>query len=293
MQDFGIVWPFLIGLLGFLGFLLSRSYFQIQEGDVGVLIEFGRARLDSSDQKRLKIYEPGLHVKYPWQQVKTVSIKEQLLDLSGENDGTMAMTSDGTMLRLDSKLRYTPIADQLYNMLFAMKRPTEHVTGLFTCLLRNEIANFDAAETAVKTRTVNVGSYAVLRSQRQKLNQRINEFCRDQIGDKYGVRFDGVDLTDILPPDELAVALNSVFNAHSEAQKLYAQTESECEQRILSAEKGLTIAKAKASAVEAEIATMGDMLEEVQLNQNLRDYVERRKAEVYGESRVSYVRRKS
>ncbi len=193
-----------------------------------------------------------------------------------------------------------PKADNLYSAIFATKNPMEHVKGLFACLLRNEIANFNDIEPQngsiihnAQQRDLNVGSYATLRTQRKKLNSRLNDFCRAQIGDKYGMRFDGVDLTDILPPDELAEALNSVINARSEADRLYAHSESECEQRILSAEKGLTIAKARAKAVEAEITVMGEQLEEIQLNANLHDYLVRRRTEVYSDARASYIRRKS
>lgn len=46
---------------------------------------------------------------------------EQILDLSGEECATMTMTSDGTLLRIDSKLRFTPQIDNLYSFIFRWK----------------------------------------------------------------------------------------------------------------------------------------------------------------------------
>ncbi|WP_176736978.1 SPFH domain-containing protein [Oligoflexus tunisiensis] len=288
------------GFLLYLVYLASRCLFQVQEGHVGVLVSCGKALHVDGREDQLRTLGPGLHWKWPWQTVHKVSMMEQMIDLSGEQGGTTAMASDGTMLRLDSKLRFTPQAAHLHHYLFSMERPVEHVKGLFTCLLRNEIANFDQPETKAPTDLkqlpylpVRVGSYAAIRRDRRLLNQHIQEFCRAQIGDRYGVRFDGVDLTDILPPDELAHSLNSVMNAQSEAQRLLAQTEAECEQRLLAARKGLAIARARARAVEDEIGTMGGLLVELQRNGTLDLYVERRRNEVLAESRISYIKRPS
>lgn len=296
-----IVFSMVCGFLLYLIYLASRCVFQIQEGHLGVLISFGKVMPAEPGRDQLKTFGPGLHLKWPWQRVRKVSMMEQMIDLSGEEGGTTAMASDGTMLRLDSKLRLTPEVEHLHHYLFSMERPVEHVKGLFTCLLRNEIANFDQKEaTASKDLkpqsylpAVRVGSYAAIRRERRLLNQHIQEFCRAQIGNRYGVRFDGVDLTDILPPEELAQSLNSVMNAQSEAQRLLAQTEAECEQRILAARKGLAIARARGRAVEDEIGTMAGLLADLQRNGTLDLYIERRRGEVLAESRISYIKRPS
>ncbi len=288
---------FSTGLTVYVGYLLSQCRFEVQEGHLAVTTRFGKADFSNETVKELKTYKPGLHFKWPWQKVQEISLMEQMIELSGEEGGTRAMASDGTMLRLDSTLRYTPVEKNLYNLLFSIEKPLEHVKGIFICLLRNEIANFDqvgSKESDIHSDApllnAQVGSYAALRRERKLLNSRIQNFCRSQIGDRYGIRFDGVDLTDILPPNELANALNSVINAQSEAQRLYAQTESECEQRVQAAKKGLAIARAKSNATEEEIATIGEILADLQDNGTLQHYVKRRRAEVFAESRTSFVR---
>jgi len=226
-------------------------------------------------------------------------MKEQTLDLNQESGGGTAMAYDGTILRLDSFVRYVPVESELYEHLFGLERPIDHITGLFTCLLRNEIANFrghahsDTDETALSTRfdfSQQAGSYALIRRERKLLNDRIESFCRDRIDNKYGVRFNAVDLADILPPDELAEALNSVVQAHSEADALLHRTEAECQQRILAAERGLNIATARSKAIEIEITKLASFLADLDSTGVLDAYVARRRSEVTSESRTLFLK---
>lgn len=321
---------FFLGFVVYLIYLGRYCWFQVDEGHVAVISTFGKIEVLESGKpaasKPSKSLVPlarqaGIHFKWPWQKVHDVSLMEQMLDLSGEDAGSSAMASDGTMLRFDSKLRITPKKELLYEYLFSMEQPTEHVKSAFRCLLQNEIANFDSHDgqhrsmipstssmSGVSPRAPRVGakasdeagfphpalqsgSYAVMRRERSLLNQRIQAFCGERLGSRYGINFNGVDLANILPPDELALALNGVINAQSEAMRLYAQTESECVQRIHAAEKGLAIAHAKAEAVKGEIETMASLLKKLQDNETLHSYVDRRRAEVFSDSRLSYMKR--
>ncbi len=279
--------------------LAFRSSFRVEEGHLAVLVTFGRA--ETSDGKRkLVTFGPGLHSKMPWQSVRTVSMKEQNLDLNAEEGGGTAMAYDGTVLRLDSFVRYVPVEEVLYEHLFDVERPLEHITGLFTCLLRNEIANFrgreqDDAEplSARFDFGGQAGSYALIRRERNLLNERIAKFCAAKIDNRYGVRFVAVDLADILPPDELAAALNAVMQAQSEAEAMLFRAEGECQQRILSAERGTQIARARANSVETEIVGLAKFLEELHARGVLDAYVERRRGEVSSESRALFLKESS
>ncbi len=274
----------LVGAAAFCVYLLARCGFRVAQGHVGVLTTFGAAKKDG---KELVNYPPGLHFKWPWQRLHHVAMMEQSLELSGEEGGRTAMTYDGTILRFDSILRFQPVPKELEHFLFDLKSPHEHVTGLFTSLLRNEIANF---KPEGETKDETGGAYAVIRRQRARLNQRIEEFCRTQIGRRYGVQFNAVDLTDILPPDELADALNAMINAQTEAESMYAHAEAETQHRVVAAESGVEIAKAKGVAVEREILKLGSFLEELEKGGTLDDYVGRRRAEVISQSKTLYMR---
>jgi regulator of protease activity HflC (stomatin/prohibitin superfamily) len=295
----GEVLMLVLGLVTGLGLFLSlmafRSTFRVEEGHLAVLVTFGRAET-SDGKKKLVTYGPGLHGKKPWQKVVTVSVKEQNLDLNAEEGGGTAMADDGTILRLDSFVRYVPEAAVLYEHLFGVERPSEHITGLFTCLLRNEIANFrgqpqeeEGEGGSLSTRfdfAGQAGSYSLIRRERRLLNERIQHFCQSRIDNRYGVRFVAVDLADILPPDELADALNAVMQAQSEAEAQLFRAEGECQQRILASEHGVRIARTRAAAVEIEIRGLASFLEDLAIRDVLDAYVARRRAEVTCESRA-------
>jgi regulator of protease activity HflC (stomatin/prohibitin superfamily) len=289
------------GLVVFAAVLLAlRSTFRVEEGHSAVLVTFGRAQT-TDGKKALVIHGPGLHWKKPWQNVVSVCMKEQSLDLNAEEGGGSAMADDGTILRLDAFVRYMPVPEVLYEHLFGVERPSEHIRGLFTCLLRNEIANFrgvpraamDGESDALATRfdfSAQAGSYALIRRERKLLNDAIKQFCEDRIDDRYGVRFVAVDLADILPPDEIAEALNAVRQAQSEAEAQLFRAEGECQQRILSAEHGVAIARNHATATEIEITRLAKFLEDLDAHGVLGAYVARRRSEVTSESRALFLK---
>lgn len=308
---------FILGLV--LGFAVISvvigllSVFKVEEGHLAVLSEFGKVLSRSKDNPRDVItYSAGIHFKKPWQKLHEISTMERILDLSGKEGGTIALAADGTQLRLDSKLRYQIHVENIYAYLFSLRQPLDHIKGLFSCLLRNEIANFSGETTEAKpviVKGATLGSlpspikdmvtsqddlrptsYGVIRSERRLLNQRIKTFCESQLDGKYGVQFNSVDLTDICPPDELAEALNAVFNAQLEAEAQFSRAEGECRQRIVSAEKGVEIAKSTAEATLIDITESGRHLEQLFQQGTLHDYVERRKNEVVCESRTIFMR---
>lgn len=280
------VWGCLSGLAILAAVLISRCFFRVPEGNLAVLTSFGRALAVGADPHVLRTLGPGLNTKAPWQQVHIVPVMEQNLDLSGDHRGLTAMTEDGTLLRFDSILRFSPLPERLYDYLFELRAPMEHITGLFACLLRNEIANFHPDGNGAEHE---VGSYAMLRRERQHLHARIEGFVRQRIGEHYGVRFHAVDLTDILPPDELADALNAVINAQAEANALYARAEADNQQKLLAAERGVAIAREHARAAADEARVLAAHLAQLHGAGVLSAYIARRRAEVYGEARSLFL----
>lgn len=282
---------FLYGLLlGFallLAVLARRCACRVEEGSVAALTSFGAAV--RGPDKGLTLLRPGLHFHWPWQATIVVFVREQIIDLSGDEDGRTAMAEDGTVLRIDPVLRYFPVEASLEGYLFDLQRPREHILRLFTCLLRNEIANFRAPD-GTPVRDVPGGSYAILRRERRRLNDDIEAFCHGEIGAHYGVRFNGVDLADILPPDELAEALNAMFQAQSEAEALLARAEAEREQRLLAAQKGVEIARQNARGAEEEILGLAVFLRALDQEGTLDDYVRRRRVEVLSECGALYLK---
>lgn len=273
----------MIGLLLTVGRLLYASWFRVQEGHAAVLTRFGRALRDGADGG-LRVFGPGLHRKAPWDDVTDLNVMDQWVELTGEQGGRNIMAADGILLHIDAILRYAPDPKALEAFLFQLQSPVEHVTGLFTCLLRNEIARFKGSSGDDQDE----GSYAVLRRDRRELLQRIDQFCCENLGQRYGLRATAVDLVDVLPPDELGDALNAVMQARAEAATWVARAEADARRRQLAAEQGVSVAQGHAAAAETEIAELAAALSELQRQGTLADYVARRRAETIGESRVVY-----
>ena len=149
----------------------------------------------------------------------------------------------------------------------------------------------DQAPTSARARAFaeQGGSFALIRRERGRLNKSLERFARAQVGERYGVRFNAVDLIDILPPDELDAALNAVMHAQTEADAMYFRAEGECQQRVLAAQRGIAIAKTRAEAVEREIEVLGESLAALAREGTLSAYVERRRDEVLGEARTTYL----
>lgn len=279
----------LIGVALFVLWKIRDSYFRVEEGQVGIVVRFGAALHDADG--KLALAGPGFHLKWPFDEVKLVSLREQLLTLGTGEHTEHAMLNDGTVIRLQSMLRYTPRRENLKEYVFGLHHRKEHVASLFSSLLRNEIANVEAGPSTASDGSLleENGAFAVVRRDRGLLNRRIAEFAREAFGDRYGIDFHSVDVTDIIPPDELADALNAVISARAEADSMRFRAESECAQRILAAEEGVKIATARAEAVEIEIDELGRHLVTLQQAGVLDAYVTRRKAEVLAEARTLFV----
>lgn len=272
-----------IGCALFLIWKARDCYFRVEEGQVGVVTRFGAAR--SGPDGKLWLAEPGLHFKWSFEDVEIISLREQLVPLGGAEHAEHVMLNDGTVIRLHSMLRYAPRRDGIAQYLFGLHHRKEHVASLFSSVLRNEIANV----RAVAGEDLG-GAYALVRRDRGLVNQRIADFAKQELGDRYGIDFQAVDITDIHPPDELADALNAVMSARAEADATRYRAESECAQRLMAAERGVQIAEAKAAAVEAEIDELGRHLGALNQAGVLPAYVARRKAEVLAESRTLFVK---
>ena len=273
----------------FLWWVAKDCFFRVEEGHVAVVTRFGAAR--HGPDGKLALFGPGLHFKWAFEEVKVVSLREQLITLGGEQGAEPMMLNDGTVIRLQSMLRYAPRRDGISKYLFGLHHRREHVAGLFSSLLRNEIANVKGPvlKADLKTLTEDLGgSFALVRRDRKLLNDRIGEFAKKELGD-YGVHFEAVDITDIHPPDELADALNAVMSARAEAESMRFRGQSDCAQKVLAAEQGVEIARTRASAVEAEIDELARHLAQLDKAGVLEAYLSRRRAEVMSESRTVYL----
>lgn len=287
-------------ILGLL--FLWRSYYHVEEGHLAVITRFGKAlRCDPSPSQNpplnglsfiesdpLRLIQPGGHWKWPWDQVITFSTMERMIDLSGESGGKYAMAEDGTILRLDSKIRFFPKHESIYSYLFELENPIGHIREMFICLIRNEIANFkgESREDAEL-----LGSYSAIRRDRKLLNDQVENICKAQIGDFYGIQFCGVDLLDIVPPHELDAALNGIQNAKTEADTMFARAQGDARQKIVAAEQGVEISRIRAEAITLELESQVNMIRTLIKSGNVDDYLIHRKTELVGNSKMLFMQK--
>lgn len=266
----------------------SLSVFRVDEGHVAVLTRFGAAR--HGPGAALLTHGPGLHFKAPWDRALVVPTREQTINFIGEQHGLRIMAADGTILRFDCAVRWVPVVPELERLLFDLTTPVDHVKDLFACILRAEVAAFEATPAPNDADWIrHAGSYATIRRELARLRRRIEAACNERIGARYGVAFIAVDLVDITPPDDLADGLNAVIQAEAEADAAFFRAQGECQQRTLSAHDGVAIARAHAAAAEAEILTLGRHLADLARAGTLADYVARRRDETHAESRTLFL----
>lgn len=267
--------------------LSAFSLFRVDEGHVAVLTRFGAARHHGGQLIR---FGPGLHAKAPWDHVIVVATREQTLSFLGEQHGHRVMAADGTLLRFDCAVRWVPVVPVLERLLFDLTTPVDHIKDLFACILRAEVAAFTATPDPNDTDWIrHAGSYATIRRELARLRARIETACRDRIGAHYGVEFIAVDIVDIIPPDDLADGLNAVIQAEAESAAAYFRAQGDCQQRTMSAQEGVAIARAHAAAAETEIRTLGHHLADLARNDTLADYVARRRDETHAECRTLFL----
>lgn len=266
-----------VGSLAVLIYCIFRSFVRIDQGHLATVTSFGAAHFSSASEKKLELIGPGLHFHWPWHQVKEFSMMERITDLTRRTGGMQAIAEDGTLLKLDAKLRIQPVRENLYAYLFELRHPVEHIQEYFKCLVRYEIANFK-------------DSYSGIRTNRFDLNQRISKISDQQIGTKFGIKFNAVDIVDIVPPEELDRALNAVQNAQAEADAQYSRALADRDQRLTAARSANEIASDRARATETEILVLGRSLRELKESDTLEDYLGRRRTEVYSGAKLSFIK---
>lgn len=265
-------------------YLVYRSSFRVDNGNVAIISVFGRFMRDAN--KKPRIYGPGLHWCAPWAQAIEVSLAERSMSLDEKRTSVEALAADGTRIRVNARVRYRVDPDRIDVFLVDAKDAIEHLCGLFRLVVREQIARFEQ-------KPEELSAYTALRLRIPELQQRTQKALAAQALAEYGIVVTSVDILQIDPPEELVDALNAVITAESEANALVSRTELTCQQRVLSAEQAVEIAEARASATESEIRTVGAELTALAERGVLRDYVARRRLEVLGGSRRVYLNHQS
>jgi regulator of protease activity HflC (stomatin/prohibitin superfamily) len=193
------------------------------------------------------------------------------------------MARDGTTLSLQANVRLKANESTAESLIYGIENPMDQIRDYLSCVLRSEIANFgeelDPGDVFIQ-----------LRNQQVTLRKAFESAASKELSRTYGVELLGLDLVDMTPPQELANALNSVQTARADSESMIARAKALREKKLYSAKKRLEVAQKEAMASELEMVTVGQNLRNLDQAGTLNDYIQRRKDEVFKQSRISIVR---
>lgn len=289
----------ILGTAALAVYTFLRAGFRVDTGNLAVLVVFGRFARDA--RGAIRTFGPGLHGRWPWAQVVTVSLAERSLGLGAPAPSSSemrdhvaaapaaaggtsfeALAADGTRIRINARLRYRIDPARVGTFLADAKDSIDLLGGLLRLAIHEQVARFEQ-------RPEELSAYTALRLRMHELQRRIQAAIEETARADHGIIVTAVDLIQIDPPEELIDALNAVITAESEANALVARTELQCQQRVLAAEEAIAIAHARALATEAEIRTVGSELVTLADAGVLRDYITRRRIELLGGSQRVYL----
>lgn len=288
-------------LVGALGYLVLRfgigGLFTVDQNERAVKVRLGRAErlsagltnrqgplsegLARTDEDRyvypqLRVIPPGgPYFKWPWEQVRKVSVATQTLNMAYDPDdpdanqgGTMveAVTKDQLNTGLTGQIRYRVSEKNLYAFVFGVKNPIAHVMGFFISVLRQRIANFEAPATArdpdaseLEANIVSGVSINDLRKNLRDLNEHMDQECRGSEA-RYGVVLDASLITGIDPPQEVESALAAINTAHNHVSSDISLAQASADQKIVQSRRAVEIETLKAQAEVEPLVALSSQL---------------------------------
>ena len=300
----------LLGLLiGFVGWFLVRylvaGLYTVDQNERAVKTSFGRAeRLGNAttlqdpmaesllpEEKERYTY-PQVHViqpggpyfKWPWEKIYKVSIATQTMSMAFDpetptaNQGGRvleAVTKDQLNTGLSGQIRYRVSDKNLYAYVFGIKRPIVHVTGYFTSVLRERIANFEAPRpapaaastgSAIPTPEIATAAMGVsindLRKNLRDLNEHMDRECKSSEA-RYGIALDASLITGIDPPGEVESALAAINTAYNQVSSDISLAQAAADQKLVQSKTAVEIETLKAQAEVEPLRALAGQLREL------------------------------
>ena len=277
--------PMIALLLGFLLYICIRviitGFYVVQQNERAVKTVFGKAdclagvtTLDDPDFAKslrddeksrysfpqVKVIAPGgPYFKFPWEEIRKVSIATQLIDIAYDpenpsvndnNTALEAVTKDQLNIKLRGQLQYTVSERNLYAFFFGVTAPIAHVMGYFISILRERIANFEAPkEEGVQTSLqASLGtSINDLRKNLGQFNSHMADECHSSAA-RYGITLDAALITALEPPIEVESALAAINTAHNHVSSQISLAKASADQKIVQSKTSVEIETLKAKS---------------------------------------------
>lgn len=204
--------------------ILIRSVIIVPQAHVFVVERLGSYR---------ETWQTGLHFKMPFidRVSRRISLKEIVADFAPQ----FVITKDNVTMQIDTVLFYQVVDPILYS--YGIEDPINAIDNLSATTLRNLIGDLELDETLTSRDTIN--------------NQM--RILLDEATDPWGIKFNRVELKNIIPPKDIQNAMERQMKAEREKREsiLIAEGNKESQIRIAEGEKEAAILRADAKREQA------------------------------------------
>ena len=175
-------------------------------------------------------WQTGLHLKIPFidRIAKKVSLKEQVIDFPPQP----VITKDNVTMQIDTVVYFQITDPKLYT--YGIERPISAIENLSATTLRNIIGDMELDHTLTS---------------RDVINSKIRVIL-DEATDAWGIKVNRVELKNIIPPQEIQVAMEKQMKAERERRAKILDAEGEKRSAILIAEGHKESAILRADAIK-------------------------------------------
>ena len=191
----------------------------IKQSKVGIVMRLGKFQ---------KKADTGVHFLIPFldQMAYVIDLRENVVDFPPQP----VITIDNVTMQIDTVV-YFQVTDPV-RYVFEIANPISAIENLTATTLRNIIGELDLDETLTSRDLINTKMRSIL----------------DEATDKWGIKVNRVELKNIMPPQDIQVALEKQMRAERERRESILQAEGEKQSSILKAEgeKQSAILKAEA-----------------------------------------------
>ena len=179
----------------------------IKQSKVGIIMRLGKFQ---------KVAETGVHFLIPFldKMAYVIDLREIVIDFPPKP----VITKDNVTMQIDTVVYYKVTDPVRY--VFEIANPIAAIENLTATTLRNIIGELDLDETLTSRDIINVKMRTIL----------------DEATDKWGIKVNRVELKNIMPPQDIQVAMEKQMRAERERREAILQAEGNKSAAILQAE---------------------------------------------------------
>ena len=179
----------------------------IKQSKVGIIMRLGKFQ---------KVAETGVHFLIPFldKMAYVIDLRETGIDFPPQP----VITKDNVTMQIDTVVYYKVTDPVRY--VFEIANPIAAIENLTATTLRNIIGELDLDETLTSRDIINVKMRTIL----------------DEATDKWGIKVNRVELKNIMPPQDIQVAMEKQMRAERERREAILQAEGNKSAAILQAE---------------------------------------------------------